>query len=87
MSAFFETVLGGDGAFPRKPDPAGLLHLVAKYGVDARETVLVGDSRIDFETARAAGTDICLARYGFASRRCRCRRGTWRRWRAPSCVR
>jgi hypothetical protein len=25
----------------------------------------VGDSRIDWRTARAAGTAICLARYGF----------------------
>jgi phosphoglycolate phosphatase-like HAD superfamily hydrolase len=29
------------------------------------QTVLVGDSRIDFETARAAGTAVCLTRYGF----------------------
>lgn len=65
LSSFFETVLGGDGAFPRKPDPAALRHLVATHHVDARDAVLVGDSRIDFETARAAGTDICMARYGF----------------------
>ena len=32
------------------------------------ETVLVGDSPIDLETARRAGTRICLARYGFGFR-------------------
>jgi phosphoglycolate phosphatase-like HAD superfamily hydrolase len=30
-----------------------------------RDTVLVGDSPIDWRTARAAGARICLAGYGF----------------------
>ena len=58
-------VLGGDGPFARKPDPAGLLHLVAQTGVTSAETVLVGDSLVDWRTARAAGARMCLARYGF----------------------
>jgi phosphoglycolate phosphatase-like HAD superfamily hydrolase len=29
---------------------------------------MVGDSPVDFETARLAGTRICLARYGFGYR-------------------
>ena len=58
-------VLGGDGPFPRKPDPAGLQHLVAEAGVPANGTLLVGDSLVDWRTARAAGTAICVARYGF----------------------
>jgi phosphoglycolate phosphatase-like HAD superfamily hydrolase len=33
----------------------------------ANETVLVGDSIIDWKTAAAAGTAMCLARYGFGS--------------------
>ena len=58
-------VVGGDGPFPRKPDPAGLLHLMARARVDAAATLLVGDSIVDWRTARAAATPICLARYGF----------------------
>jgi phosphoglycolate phosphatase len=58
-------VLGGDGPLPRKPEPAGLLSLAADAGVDAADTLLVGDSVIDWQTARRAGTRICLARYGF----------------------
>ena len=60
-----ERVLGGDGPYPRKPDPAGLGHLCAEAGVSPGEAVLVGDSLIDWRTARAAGTRICLAGYGF----------------------
>lgn len=58
-------VIGGDGPFPRKPDPAGLLHLTSVANVPPGETVLVGDSIIDWRTGRAAGTGVCLARYGF----------------------
>ena len=60
-----DAVLGGDGPFPRKPDPAGLRHLSARADVPAESTLLVGDSLIDWRTARAASTPMCLARYGF----------------------
>ena len=58
-------VLGGDGPFPRKPDPAGLHHLMRAAGAAPAETTMVGDSVIDWRTARAAGTRVCLVRYGF----------------------
>jgi phosphoglycolate phosphatase len=60
-----EAVVGGDGPLPRKPDPTGLRFLMGRAGVIAGETLLVGDSVIDFRTARAALTPVCLARYGF----------------------
>jgi phosphoglycolate phosphatase len=60
-----ELVFGGDGPFPRKPDPGGLRELMTRAGADARETLLVGDSLIDWRTARAAMTSICMATYGF----------------------
>ena len=60
-----DRVVGGDGPFPRKPDPAGLLHLVSAANTEPRDTVFVGDSVIDWRTARAADVQICIARYGF----------------------
>jgi phosphoglycolate phosphatase len=58
-------IIGGDGAFPRKPDPAGLQHIQTAAGVSRAETLFVGDSPIDWRTAKAAETPICVARYGF----------------------
>jgi phosphoglycolate phosphatase len=58
-------VLGGDGPFARKPDPAGLRWLMQTAGADPAHTILIGDSLIDWRTARAAQTHIALARYGF----------------------
>ncbi len=64
LSAFFEAdaVIGGDGP-KRKPDPTGLLQLCARVNVPPADAMLVGDSLIDWETARNAGTQICLARF------------------------
>jgi phosphoglycolate phosphatase len=67
LAKFFDedAVIGGDGPWPRKPDPAGLLHLCERGGVAPADAMLVGDSHVDWRTARDAGTAICLARYGF----------------------
>jgi phosphoglycolate phosphatase len=64
----FDWAIGGDGPFARKPDPAGLLHLVAEAGVSVDRAVMVGDSGVDLATAQGAGTRVCLARYGFGYR-------------------
>jgi phosphoglycolate phosphatase len=61
----FAHVVGGDSAHGRKPDPSALLWIVRAVGASPPRSVMVGDSRIDLRTARAAGTEICLARYGF----------------------
>jgi phosphoglycolate phosphatase len=68
MDTLFSDVIGGDSAYGRKPDPSGLLDLVARAGVTPAGTLLVGDSPVDLATARRAGTHICLARYGFGYR-------------------
>ena len=65
LAGYFDLVVGGDSPFGRKPDPAGLLHIVQSAGHAPASSILIGDSPIDLETARRAGTRICLARYGF----------------------
>jgi phosphoglycolate phosphatase len=68
IAPFFRWTIGGDTAHGRKPDPGGLQHLMSLAGTGAADTVMVGDSAIDLRTARAAGTRICLVRYGFGFR-------------------
>jgi phosphoglycolate phosphatase len=68
VANMFQWVIGGDSAFGRKPDPAGLLHLVSQANCLPRETIMIGDSAVDVATARAAGTRMCIARYGFGFR-------------------
>jgi phosphoglycolate phosphatase len=65
LARYFDHVVGGDTPHGRKPGPDGLLALIDAARASTRSTVLVGDSRVDLETARRAGVRICLARYGF----------------------
>jgi phosphoglycolate phosphatase len=60
-----DDVVGGDGPWPRKPDPAALQALMKRANVGPSATLLVGDSMIDHETARRAHARYCLAAYGF----------------------
>jgi phosphoglycolate phosphatase len=68
LAPFFRWAIGGDTVLPRKPDPGGLADLIARAAATAAETIMVGDSAIDLRTARAAGTRVCLVRYGFGFR-------------------
>ncbi|MBF8300969.1 MAG: cbbZP, partial [Acidobacteria bacterium] len=61
----FDEVVGGDGPLPRKPDPAALVALMERAGATAANTLLVGDSTIDRQTARRASSRCCMAAYGF----------------------
>jgi phosphoglycolate phosphatase len=65
----FDCVVGGDGPFPRKPDPAGLLDVMRTCGAEPRETMMVGDSMVDVDVARHAGAHVCVAAYGFGASR------------------
>ena len=68
LARSFQDVVGGDTDAGRKPDPAGMSGIIDRAGASAGSTILVGDSPIDLQTARAAGTRVCLARYGFGYR-------------------
>jgi phosphoglycolate phosphatase len=65
IARLFRWVIGGDTTHGRKPEPTGLNHLVTLANTRPSDTIMVGDSAIDLRTARAAGTRLCLVRYGF----------------------
>lgn len=69
LARYFPRVIGGEAAFPRKPDPAALRYLISESGATPETTLMVGDSMIDIETARRAGTPVCVAMYGFGRMR------------------
>jgi phosphoglycolate phosphatase len=69
LARHFRQVVGGDSPWGRKPDPAGLRALMQAHRADAASTWLVGDSMIDVETARRAGTRMCVVLWGFGQLR------------------
>lgn len=61
----FAEVQGAAAGLPRKPDPAGLLAIARELGVEPRQVVYLGDSRVDMQAATAAGMYPVGALWGF----------------------
>ncbi|MDR2111054.1 MAG: HAD family hydrolase [Spirochaetaceae bacterium] len=64
----FDAVYGDRPGFPRKPDPAGVWEILMELDKTPRETILVGDSEIDVETAHASGCHALGVSWGFRGR-------------------
>ena len=61
----FFRVYGGGDLPSKKPDPEGLLRLMAEAGAEPASTVMVGDSAIDVRTGRGAAVFTVGVTYGF----------------------
>ena len=61
----FDEVVGGDNPRGRKPAPDALLAMMAATGVTTAQTLMVGDSKVDLDTARGAGVRCCLVSFGY----------------------
>lgn len=67
LAAYFTAIIGEDTLPTRKPNPQGVAYLQRLTGIDLRETLLIGDSRVDYETGRAAGVATCGVMWGFGA--------------------
>ena len=67
LRELFDDVIGSGGPYPRKPDPTALRALMERADATPEQTLMVGDSRIDYETALNAAARCCLVTYGFNS--------------------
>jgi phosphoglycolate phosphatase len=66
---FFELLVCGDYLPKKKPDPLPLRHASEHFGVEPREMLLIGDSPLDTQAARAAGCHIFCVPYGYSQGR------------------
>jgi len=66
LSPYFLHIYGGNSFATKKPDPEGLLALMAGVGAMPGETVLIGDSMVDVQTARNAGVWVIGCTFGLA---------------------
>lgn len=66
--SWFGAVIGAELGYPHKPARAGADAALNALGVKASETLMVGDSIVDLQTAQNAGMDCALMLYGFSPR-------------------
>ena len=58
----------GQTELPIKPDPSGVFRILDELGVTAEECVFVGDSEVDYHTAKNSGMDFIGVTWGYAGR-------------------
>lgn len=71
MAHRFAAITGQDTFAFRKPDPRHLLETIARAGGDPASSVMVGDSRTDIDTAKAAGIPVVAVDFGYTERHVR----------------
>ena len=69
LDGHFRSVYGGNSFERKKPDPMGVESILREFGAAPPQVMFVGDSEIDVQTARNAGTWVCGVTYGFGSHR------------------
>ncbi len=67
----FAAICGADTFAFRKPDPRHLLETIRMAGGDPARAVMVGDSRTDIDTAKAAGIPVVAVDFGYTDRHVR----------------
>lgn len=61
---FMDIIVGGEDVKAAKPSPEGLLLAIKRLHVSKAETLYIGDSTVDAETAQAAGVDFAGVTHG-----------------------
>jgi phosphoglycolate phosphatase len=64
----FRAICGQDTFAVQKPDPAALLGTIARARGDRRRALMIGDSRTDIDTAKAAGIPVIAVDFGYSDR-------------------
>ena len=65
LAKYFRAIYGGNSFESKKPDPFGANKILQEFSVAARDALIIGDSEVDIQTARNAGTQAAAVNYGF----------------------
>lgn len=60
--------IGENGEIKKKPDPSGIYKALAVVGGKIENTVYIGDSEVDIETAKNAGVECISVLWGYRTR-------------------
>lgn len=69
LKKYFPYVLGGDDTPLLKPNPDPVLRTLEDLGIDAKNTLVIGDMQFDILMGKNAGAYTCGVTYGNADRK------------------
>jgi len=65
LSRYFAAIAGRDTLPTSKPHPGHLLGTIGLAGGEAARAVMIGDSKVDIATAKAAGVPVIAVSFGY----------------------
>lgn len=69
IAKYFEIALGGDSLKNKKPHPDTINLVMERVGISPKKTLIVGDSAVDIECGKRAGTYTCGVTYGYRDKK------------------
>lgn len=64
----FIKIEGHNPKYPSKPNPIGVNKIIKKANVNLEDAIYIGDSSTDIETAKNAGIDCLLVKWGYGKK-------------------
>ncbi len=65
---YFDLVFGRRNGLAVKPSPEPLLFIADSLNLDIENTIIVGDTELDIQCGKAAGSVTCAVTYGYRNR-------------------
>jgi phosphoglycolate phosphatase len=65
IAKYFHAIYGGNSFETKKPDPLGANTILTELRVNAADSMMIGDSEVDIQTARNANMIATAVNYGF----------------------
>ena len=65
LDNLFQLCIGGDSLPEKKPSPLPLQYMCEKFNINARNTLMIGDSKNDILAAKAANIQSIAVSYGY----------------------
>lgn len=68
LNNYFSIILGRNTGVPLKPAPDALLNICAVSGIPPEQTLMVGDTELDIQCGKNAGSLTCAVDYGYRNK-------------------
>ena len=68
LRSSFDYLMGRRDGLEHKPSPKPLLHICKELRVEPVETVIVGDTELDIQCGKGAGSKTCGVLYGYRTK-------------------
>lgn len=68
LGKYFDLIMGRRDGISHKPSPEPLLAICKELNIDTKNTIMVGDTELDIQCGKNAGTFTCGVLYGYRTK-------------------